>query len=101
MNTARRGSRSWGLTIIGAIRHAVLPANGFFEVETARRVDQLGNMRMRGASMKRRTPDDELPGGAASIPFRLFRDEQGHWRIMSMIWDNEREGVAKSRRFSA
>lgn len=69
-------------------------ANGFFEVETARRVDQLGNMAHAWSVYEARTaPDDEAPERRGINSIQLFRDERGHWRIMSMIWDNERDGV--------
>lgn len=73
---------------------AFFAANDFFEVETARRIDVLGNMAHVWSVYEARTaPDDETPERRGINSIQLFRDEHGHWRIMSMIWDNEREGV--------
>lgn len=73
---------------------AFFAANDFFEVETARRIDVLGNMAHVWSVYEARTaPDDETPERRGINSIQLFRDERGHWRIMSMIWDNEREGV--------
>lgn len=73
---------------------AFFASNDFFEVETARRIDVLGNMAHVWSVYEARTaPDDETPERRGINSIQLFRDENGHWRIMSMIWDNEREGV--------
>jgi len=69
-------------------------ANAFFEVETARRIDRLGNMAHVWSVYEARThPEDATPERRGVNSIQLFCDERGHWRIMSMIWDNEREGV--------
>lgn len=69
-------------------------ANGFHEVETARRVDVLGRMAHAWSVYEARThPDDAEPERRGVNSIQLYRDETGAWRIISMIWDNEREGV--------
>ena len=69
-------------------------ANDFFEIETARRVDQFGNIAQVWSVYEARTnPDDARPERRGINSIQLFCDEHGHWRIMSMIWDNERDGV--------
>lgn len=70
-------------------------ANDFFEVETARRVDVFGNMaHVWSVYEARKAPEDVTPERRGVNSIQLYRDENGRWRIMSMIWDNEREGVA-------
>jgi hypothetical protein len=69
-------------------------ANNFFEVEIKRRTDVFGNIaHVWSVYEARNQPDDETPERRGINSIQLFRDESGHWRIMSMIWDNEREGV--------
>lgn len=69
-------------------------ANDFFEVEIARKIDVFGNIaHVWSAYEARRAPDDITPERRGINSIQLFRDEHGHWSIMSMIWDNERPGV--------
>lgn len=69
-------------------------ANAFHEVEIARRVDVFGNIAHAWSAYEARTNvDDETPERRGINSIQLFRDQKGHWRIMSMIWDNEREGA--------
>ena len=66
----------------------------FFEVEIGRRIDLFGNIaQVWSAYEARRSLDEAEPerGGINSI--QLFRDPERGWRIVSMIWYNEREGV--------
>jgi len=73
---------------------AFFAANAFYEIETARRIDRLGNMAHVWSVYEARVhPDDAAPERRGVNSIQLFRDERGHWRIISMIWDNEREGV--------
>lgn len=70
-------------------------ANPFYEVEIARKVDVFGNIaHVWSAYEARRSPDDAAPERRGINSIQLFRDEHGHWQIIAMIWDNEREGVA-------
>ena len=70
-------------------------ANDFFEVEIARRIDVLGNMAQVWSLYEARTaPDDSTPERRGINSIQLFRDPDLGWRIVSMIWDNERPGVA-------
>jgi hypothetical protein len=74
---------------------AFFAANDFFEVEIARRIDVLGNMaHVWSLYEARRAPDDAMPERRGINSIQLYRDEAGAWRIVSMIWDNERPGVA-------
>jgi len=69
-------------------------ANDFFEVETGRRIDLFGNIAHAWSIYEaRRTPDDSSPERRGINSIQLFKDPEQGWRIMAMIWDNEREGV--------
>lgn len=69
-------------------------ATDFFEVEIARRIDRLGNMAQVWSLYEARSaPDDANPERRGINSIQLFRDPDLGWRIVSMIWDNERPGV--------
>jgi hypothetical protein len=69
-------------------------ANAFYEVEIGRRIDLFGNIaQVWSAYEAKRSPDDAEPERRGINSIQLFRDAQLGWRIISMIWDNEREGV--------
>ena len=74
-------------------------ANPFYEIEIAREIAQFGNMAHVWSTYEaRRAPigtedGDATPERRGINSIQLYRDEHGHWRIMSMIWDNEREGL--------
>lgn len=67
----------------------------FFEVEIARRIDLFGNIAHVWSAYEARSAlDDAAPERRGINSIQLFRDPARGWRIMAMIWDNEREGVA-------
>jgi hypothetical protein len=69
-------------------------ANAFFEIEIARRIDVFGNMAHVWSAYEARTSlDDATPERRGVNSIQLYRDETGRWQIISMIWDNEREGL--------
>ena len=69
-------------------------ANAFYEIEFARRIDVFGNMAHVWSAYEARTAlDDAKPERRGVNSIQLYRDETGRWQIVSMIWDNEREGV--------
>lgn len=69
-------------------------ANPFYEVEIARRIDVLGAMAHVWSLYEARTsPDDATPERRGINSIQLYRQPDGGWRILSMIWDNERPGV--------
>ncbi|HVQ06941.1 MAG TPA: hypothetical protein VMS43_00755 [Allosphingosinicella sp.] len=69
--------------------------NDFYEVEIGRRIDLFGNIaHVWSAYEARASPDDDRPERRGINSIQLFRDPGRGWRIMSMIWDNERAGVA-------
>lgn len=66
-------------------------ANNFYEIETARRIDVFGNMAHVWSNYEARTSlEDEQPERRGINSIQLFRDPDQGWRIISMIWDNER-----------
>ncbi len=66
-------------------------ANAFYEVETSRRIDLFGNIAHVWSGYEaRRTPDEEPPERRGINSIQLFRHPDLGWRIIHMIWDNER-----------
>ena len=67
----------------------------FHEVEIARRIDLFGNIAHAWSAYEARSAlGDDAPERRGINSIQLFRDPERGWRIMAMIWDNEREGVA-------
>ena len=65
--------------------------NAFYEVETDRRIDIFGNIaHVWSAYEARRSPDDGDPERRGINSIQLFNDPDKGWRIVHMIWDNER-----------
>ena len=69
-------------------------ANAFYEIEIGRRIDRFGNI-AQVWSVYEAPPalDDSEPERRGINSIQLFRDPEFGWRIISMIWDNERQGV--------
>jgi hypothetical protein len=66
-------------------------ANPFYEIETDRRIDVFGNMAHAWSKYEaRRGPGDAIPERRGINSIQLFRHPDEGWRIISMIWDNER-----------
>jgi hypothetical protein len=66
----------------------------FYEVETRREILIFGNVAHVWSAYEARTdPDDDVPERRGINSIQLFRDETG-WRVISMIWDNERPGLS-------
>ena len=69
-------------------------ANAFHEIEIGRRIDVFGNIAHVWSAYEARTSlDDAEPERRGINSIQLFRTHESGWRIVSMIWDNEREGV--------
>lgn len=69
--------------------------NDFHEIEIGRRIDLFGNIaHVWSAYEARSAPDDAEPERRGINSIQLFRDPDLGWRIVAMLWDNEREGVA-------
>jgi hypothetical protein len=75
-------------------------ANDFHEIETSRRIDLFGNMAHVWSGYEaRRAPDEELAERRGINSIQLFNHPAHGWRIIHMIWDNEREpGLERPRR---
>ena len=68
--------------------------NDFYEIEIARRIDLFGNVaHVWSAYEARASLADAEPERRGINSIQLFRYPDKGWRIMSMIWDNERDGV--------
>ncbi|MEA3012276.1 MAG: hypothetical protein QOD42_821 [Sphingomonadales bacterium] len=69
--------------------------NDFYEVEIGRRIDLFGNIAHVWSAYEARTaPGDAAPERRGINSIQLFKDPDLGWRIVAMLWDNEREGVA-------
>jgi len=65
--------------------------NDFYEVETGRRIDVFGNIAHVWSNYEaRRSPDDANPERRGINSIQLFNHPEQGWRIIHMIWDNER-----------
>ena len=65
--------------------------NPFYEVETERRIDLFGNMAHVWSHYEARTSPDAADVERRGInSIQLFRHPDRGWRIIHMIWDNER-----------
>ena len=66
-------------------------ANDFYEIETDRRIDLFGNIAHVWSEYEARTsPDDADVERRGINSIQLFRLSARGWRIIHMIWDNER-----------
>ena len=66
-------------------------ANAFYEVETSRRIDLFGNIAHVWSGYEARTSPDASDVERRGInSIQLFRHPELGWRIVHMIWDNER-----------
>ena len=66
-------------------------SNPFYEIETERCIDLFGNIAHVWSHYEaRRSLEDEVPERRGVNSIQLFRDPDPGWRIIHMIWDNER-----------
>jgi hypothetical protein len=87
--------RSMGLEDYARDATPFFAANDFFEIEIGRRIDVMGNIAHVWSAYEARTAlDDAAPERRGINSIQLFKDPDLGWRIMAMIWDNERVGVA-------
>lgn len=64
----------------------------FYETEVAHRIDRFGNIaQVWSVYEARRSPDDPEPFMRGINSIQLFYDGD-RWWVMSVLWDNEREG---------
>jgi len=65
--------------------------NPFYEIETDRRIDLFGNIAHVWSKYEaRRSPGDAEVERRGINSIQLFKDPDRGWRIIHMIWDNER-----------
>jgi hypothetical protein len=87
----RAVKKSMGLEEYSRDTQPFFDANDFYEVETARHIDIFGNIaHVWSAYEARRSPDDAQPERRGINSIQLFNDPDRGWRIIHMIWDNER-----------
>lgn len=66
----------------------------FFEAEIARELRIFGNIAHAWSAYEARTaPDDAAPERRGINSIQLYREGDGRWRIIHMLWDNERPGA--------
>ena len=83
--------RMMGLDEYAQNTSAFFAENAFYEIETARRIDLFGNMAHVWSNNEARTSlDDAEPERRGINSIQLFRHPDEGWKIISMIWDNER-----------
>jgi len=86
--------RSMGLVEYARDTTPFFAENDFFEVEIGRRIDLFGNIaHVWSAYEARGALGDAEPERRGINSIQLFKDPRLGWRIMAMIWDNERAGV--------
>ena len=67
-------------------------ANDFHEIETSRRIHVFGNIAHVWSGYEARSSlDDAEPERRGINSIQLFRHPEHGWRIVHMIWDNERD----------
>ena len=87
----RAVKRSMGLDEYSRDTQPFFDSNAFYEVETDRRIDVFGNIAHVWSGYEaRRSPDDVEPERRGINSIQLFNDPDRGWRIIHMIWDNER-----------
>ena len=88
----RPGMLSMGLDEYAANVSPFFMAHPFYEVETSRRIDLFGNIAHVWSAYEARTsPDDAGVERRGINSIQLFHHPELGWRIIHMIWDNERE----------
>ena len=91
----RPAMKAMGLADYAGDTAPYFATHDFYEVEIARRIDLFGNIaQVWSAYEARASLGDDRPERRGINSIQLFRDPDLGWRIMSMIWDNERAGVA-------
>ena len=87
----RPACRIMGLADYAGDTTPFFAANDFFEVEIGRRIDLFGNIAHVWSAYEARTAlDDAEPERRGINSIQLFNHPEQGWRIVHMIWDNER-----------
>jgi hypothetical protein len=86
--------KAMGLADYAADTTPFFAANPFYEVEIGRRIDLFGNIAHVWSAYEARSAlGDAQPERRGINSIQLFRDPDRGWRIIAMIWDNERHGL--------
>lgn len=73
---------------------ALLAGMDFYETELGRDVRVFGNIAHAWSRYEARTaPEAATPERRGINSIQLYREAGGRWRIVHMIWDNERPGL--------
>lgn len=65
--------------------------NGFFEAEIARKVETFGNIAHVFSTYESRRAAGDKPFARGINSFQLVHDAKG-WKVMTILWDAERDG---------
>jgi hypothetical protein len=88
----RPAMRIMGLDEYAADTTPFFAENDFYEIQTSRRIDLSGNIAHVWSGYEaRRSLDDAEPERRGINSIQLFRHPDHGWRIVAMIWDNERD----------
>jgi hypothetical protein len=88
----RPAMRIMGLDEYAADTTPFFAENDFYEIQTSRRIDLFGNIAHVWSGYEaRRSLDDAEPERRGINSIQLFRHPDHGWRIVAMIWDNERD----------
>jgi hypothetical protein len=87
----RSAMKVMGLDDYARDKQPFFDASAFYEVETERRIDVFGNIAQVWSRYEARSsPDEAEPERRGVNSIQLFRHPDEGWRIVAMIWDNER-----------
>ena len=87
----RAEKKSMGLDDYSRDTTPFFATHDFYEIETGRRIDVFVNMAHVWSNYEARTSlDDAEPERRGINSIQLFRHPDEGWKIISMIWDNER-----------
>ena len=90
-DASRAAKKSMSLDEYSTDTTPFFAANAFYEVETKRRIDIFGNIAHVWSNYEaRRSPNDSDVERRGINSIQLFKDPDRGWRIIHMIWDNER-----------
>jgi hypothetical protein len=67
--------------------------NGFYESEVARRMETFGNIAHVFSTYESRRAPGDKPFARGINSFQLVKDGDA-WKVMTILWDSEREGNA-------
>lgn len=71
-----------------------LAETDFYEVEVANRMKLFGNIgQVWSTYQARHAPGDAVPERRGVNSIQVYRDRDGRWWVLSMLWDNERPGL--------